>query len=45
MQEKKSYDKPELIVHGDVEAITQQDAQANSDMPTGPSNNAYPRRS
>ena len=41
--EKKIYTAPELIVHGDVEVITLGANCTNSDMPAGPTNNAYPR--
>jgi hypothetical protein len=45
MNEKKSYAAPVLTVHGDVEAITQSAGLVNSDMPSGPTNNAYGRTS
>lgn len=41
--EKKIYVAPTLTVHGDVEAITLSSSCNNSDMPSGPTNNAYPR--
>ena len=40
--EKKNYSQPQLIVHGDVEAITQQGNVTNADMPNGTPNTAYP---
>jgi hypothetical protein len=40
--EKKSYSTPELIVHGDVEQITQEAGSANSDVQPGISNTAFP---
>ena len=40
--EKKSYSKPELIVHGDVEQITQQAGAENSDVQPGIANTAFP---
>ena len=39
---KQSYSKPELIVHGDVEQITQEAGAANSDVQPGISNTAFP---
>ena len=41
---KKSYVKPQLIVHGDIEEITLQGNQQNSDSPTGTvnDNSAFP---
>jgi hypothetical protein len=40
--EKKSYSTPELIVHGDVEQITQEAGAANSDVQPGIANTAFP---
>jgi hypothetical protein len=41
---KKSYNKPQMTVHGNVEAITRAGNSANSDDPNGnaTSNNAFP---
>jgi hypothetical protein len=33
--DKQSYSAPELIVHGDVEQITQQAGERNSDVQPG----------
>jgi len=41
MKEKKTYASPVLIVHGDVEIITQQSDLNNSDSPSGTPNTAY----
>lgn len=41
MNEKKSYNTPVLIVHGDVEKITQACNFNNADSPSG-TNNAFP---
>lgn len=41
--EKKIYTAPVLTVHGDVEVITLGANCKNSDSPSGPTNNAYPR--
>jgi hypothetical protein len=38
----KSYSTPELIVHGDVEQITQQAGFENSDVQPGVVNTAFP---
>jgi len=38
---KKSYIKPELIVHGDIEKITLNGGQPNSDVPNGPANSSF----
>jgi hypothetical protein len=38
--EKKTYSKPQLIVHGDVEGITQAAGLENADVPLGPPNTA-----
>ena len=43
--EKQSYSTPELIVHGDVEQITQEAGSANSDVQPGIANTAFPLRS
>ncbi len=43
--EKKSYSKPELIVHGDVEQITLQAGSQNSDVQPGIANTAFPLES
>ena len=40
--EKQSYSTPELIVHGDVEQITQEAGAANSDVQPGIANTAFP---
>jgi hypothetical protein len=40
--EKQSYSKPELIVHGDVEQVTQQAGAENSDVQPGVVNTAFP---
>ncbi len=37
---KKVYSKPELVIHGDVEEITQAGACPNADVPAGV-NNAF----
>ncbi len=39
---KQSYSKPELIVHGDVEQITQQAGAQNSDVQPGVPDTAFP---
>ena len=39
---KKTYVKPELTTHGNVEKITLQGGQVNSDVPRGPANTAFP---
>jgi len=39
--EKKQYQTPELIVHGDLEKITLAGNVPNSDVPQGNSNTAY----
>ncbi len=39
---KQSYSEPKLIVHGDVEQITQQAGAANSDVQPGIANTAFP---
>jgi hypothetical protein len=41
---KKAYVKPELIAHGNVEDITLQGGQLNSDTPAGVANTAFPSR-
>ncbi len=38
--EKKTYVKPELTVHGDIEKITLASTAANSDSPSG-TNDAF----
>jgi hypothetical protein len=43
--DKESYSEPELIVHGDVEEITQQAGAENSDVQPGIANTAFPLRS
>jgi hypothetical protein len=40
--DKKTYTTPELIVHGDVEQITQQAGAQNSDVQPGIANTAFP---
>jgi hypothetical protein len=40
--EKKSYNKPQLIVHGEVEQITLQAGAENSDVQPGVVNTAFP---
>jgi hypothetical protein len=40
--DKQSYSTPELIVHGDVEEITQQAGAENSDVQPGIANTAFP---
>ena len=42
MDKKKVYSTPRLIVHGDVEKITQQGSVPNADTPQGVNNTAYP---
>ncbi len=42
---KESYNEPELIVHGDVEEITQQAGSQNSDVQPGIANTAFPLES
>lgn len=42
MDKKKVYSTPRLIVHGDVEKITQQGNAPNADAPQGNNNTAYP---
>jgi|GEM_PF-4188102 len=39
---KKSYIKPALIVHGNVEKITLASGVANRDNPNGNNNTAFP---
>jgi hypothetical protein len=39
--EKKSYAKPELLVHGDLEKITLEGNQPNADLPGGDDNTAF----
>jgi len=39
---KKSYIKPALTVHGNVETITLAAGAVNRDSRTGPNNNAFP---
>jgi hypothetical protein len=39
--QKKPYKQPMLIIHGDVEKITQQGHQANADLPLGNNNTAF----
>jgi hypothetical protein len=41
---KKSYQKPQMTVHGNVETITRNGNSANSDLPDGTvnDNNAFP---
>ena len=41
---KKTYQKPELVIHGDVEKITLAGNQQNSDRPAGSvsDNDAFP---
>jgi len=41
---KKAYIKPELTTHGNVEEITLNGGQPNSDIPQGPGNTAFPSR-
>jgi hypothetical protein len=40
--DKQSYSAPELIVHGDVEQITQQAGERNSDVQPGVPDTAFP---
>jgi hypothetical protein len=40
--EKKQYQKPELVVHGNIEKITMQSNVQNRDAPTGNNNTAFP---
>jgi hypothetical protein len=40
MEERKTYNEPELTVYGDVEEITQNGHQINADSPSG-INNAF----
>jgi hypothetical protein len=40
--DKQIYSTPELIVHGDVEEITQQAGAENSDVQPGIANTAFP---
>ena len=40
--DKQIYSTPELIVHGDVEEITQQAGAENSDVQLGIANTAFP---
>jgi hypothetical protein len=42
---KQSYEAPELIVHGDVEQITQASNLANSDVQAGTPGTAFPVKS
>ena len=42
MTEKKEYETPQLIVHGDVERITLNSTQTNADSPQGIANTAFP---
>lgn len=42
--EKKSYRKPELKIHGEVEKITLFSNQPANDAPTGTNNTAFPNR-
>ncbi len=42
MIEKKEYETPQLIVHGDVERITLNSNQTNADSPAGIANTANP---
>jgi hypothetical protein len=39
--EKKTYRKPELVTHGDVERITQLSSLDNSDDPKGTPDSAF----
>jgi hypothetical protein len=39
--QKKPYNQPLLIIHGDVEKITQQGGQPNSDVFRGPDGTAF----
>ena len=41
-QIKKSYTAPQVITHGNVEKITLAGNLANSDVPTGTPNTAFP---
>ena len=38
--QKKTYSEPSLIVHGDVEEITQSGVMPNADLPQGNNNTA-----
>jgi hypothetical protein len=40
--EKKQYQTPELIVHGNIEKITMGANTQNRDSPTGGNNTAWP---
>ena len=40
--DKENFSTPELIVHGNVEEITQQAGSANSDVQPGIANTAFP---
>jgi hypothetical protein len=39
---KKSYIKPQLIQHGNVETLTLEAGQPNRDAKTGPNDTAFP---
>jgi hypothetical protein len=39
--EKKQYQPPELIVHGDIEVITLAGSQPNADVPQGNNSTAF----
>jgi len=41
MEDMKTYAKPELVVYGNVEEITQNGHQPNADVPAGPNNTAF----
>lgn len=42
MQKKKAYPVPKLVYHGAVTELTRQGTAANSDVPEGIANTAYP---
>lgn len=41
-QQKKSWTAPRVTVYGDIEKITLQSNQANSDSPLGTADTAFP---
>jgi hypothetical protein len=40
--DKKTYHRPQLTNHGNVETITLQGSQINADVPRGGANTAFP---
>ena len=40
--QKKEYQTPKLVVHGDLDKITLSGASPNRDTPTGNNDTAYP---